>query len=491
MLFMSRRRLSGPTVFILNTLSIVILLYVSLYVLKRTGLFTQQLEKSPSDEICPARCLNDDLAAEPITVETTPTSDYSVVEATPTLKPWDTSHYVKGTPGPNFRDNLLRDKSYLTAWCLGGFTNLFMCQVNTIYLGIISDRIPVIPPFSPSHHVSDEAGIIAFGDVFNLTRLRDFLQSPIIEWCDIKTPLEKLGDPAASWEKLGCWSVKSRNEADPSPDYNFARSLALDLSYTRVPDKMYHTSALNEPHTNFWNLASLIYPVQPAFGDQTFPLLKASAKGEREPPDRHLTCIDTMYYVGSGADSFEWFRPWSPAWRTVGKQLRFTDHMEQLGKQYAAKVFDVAPNELPPFIAVHVRHGDFKGNCWATDNVKECYADLAAFVRRVEEMQAELREKLGLDVIHVLISTDEKDEEFWEEVDYLGWGYVDHEQEGTVKTYGEWYRPIIDIVIHSLAVGFVGTDGSTLSLVSSKRVEAWNNGVTQMVKWGFAGADNH
>lgn len=88
-------------------------------------------------------------------------------------------------------------------------------------------------------------------------------------------------------------------------------------------------------------------------------------------------------------------------------------------------------------------------------------------------------------------SLDEKDEEFWEEVDDLGWGYIDHEQEGTIKKYGEWYGPIIDIVIHSLAVGFVGTDGSTLSLVSHRRVEDWNSGVTRMVKWGYAGADNH
>ncbi|KAG7446668.1 uncharacterized protein BT62DRAFT_932112 [Guyanagaster necrorhizus] len=487
---MSRRRLSGPAVFILNTISIVILLYISLYLLKKTGVFKQQLEQAPRDDVCPSRCLNDDLAVESTIVDATTTS-YSAVEPKPTLKPWDSSYYVRGTPGTNFRDNLLRDKSYLTAWCLGGFTNLFMGQTNLIYLGLISDRIPVLPPFSPSHHISDDAGVIAFGDVFNLTHLRDVLQFPVIEWSDIKTPLKKLGDPSASWEGLGCWSVRSRDVDDASPDYNFARALALDASYTRVPDQMYRSSDFDEGHTNFWNLASLIYPVQPAFGDQTFPLLKVSPKGEKRPPDRHLACFDTLYYVGTGADSFEWTRPWSPAWRTVGKHLRFTDHMQKLGKEYAARVFDVAPNQLPPFIAVHVRHGDFKGNCWATEVIKECYADLAAFVRRVEEVQEELREKLGLDVIHIIISTDEKDEDFWEEVDYLGWGYVDHEQEGTVKTYGEWYGPIIDIVIHSLAVGFVGTDGSTLSLVSGKRVEDWNNGVTRTVKWGYAGADNH
>ncbi len=103
MLFMSRRRLSGTAVFILNTLSTVVLLYVSLYVLKKTGVFRQQSEETLSDEICPASCLNDDLTAESTAVETTPTSYYSAVEAKPTAKPWDSKYYVRGTPGPNFR----------------------------------------------------------------------------------------------------------------------------------------------------------------------------------------------------------------------------------------------------------------------------------------------------------------------------------------------------------------------------------------------------
>ncbi len=124
-----------------------------------------------------------------------------------------------------------------------------------------------------------------------------------------------------------------------------------------------------------------------------------------------------------------------------------------------------------------MRHGDFKGNCWATDVIKECYADLGGIceARRRDASRAAREVWFGCDSCHhihrcVLVtpwlttllscsSLDEKDEEFWEEVDDLGWGYIDHEQEGTIKKYGEWYGPIIDIVIHSLAVGFVGTDG--------------------------------
>ena len=36
-------------------------------------------------------------------------------------------------------------------------------------------------------------------------------------------------------------------------------------------------------------------------------------------------------------------------------------------------------------------------------------------------------------------------------------------------------------VVHSMAVGFVGTHGSTFSLVGARRVEDWNNGYTTMI----------
>jgi hypothetical protein len=54
-----------------------------------------------------------------------------------------------------------------------------------------------------------------------------------------------------------------------------------------------------------------------------------------------------------------------------------------------------------------------------------------------------------------------------------------------LNKYGEWYAPVVDIAAQSLGVGFVGTKESTVSLVSSRRVQDWNNGVVKMVSfWG-------
>ena len=49
----------------------------------------------------------------------------------------------------------------------------------------------------------------------------------------------------------------------------------------------------------------------------------------------------------------------------------------------------------------------------------------------------------------------------------------------------------MDPILHSLAIGFVGTETSTYSLLSKHRVQEWNGGVIRTVKWGHKGADDH
>jgi hypothetical protein len=46
---------------------------------------------------------------------------------------------------------------------------------------------------------------------------------------------------------------------------------------------------------------------------------------------------------------------------------------------------------------------------------------------------------------------------------------------------GSWYPVVIDIVVQSYALGLVGTEDSTFSLVSQLRVLDWNGGVVRSV----------
>lgn len=53
------------------------------------------------------------------------------------------------------------------------------------------------------------------------------------------------------------------------------------------------------------------------------------------------------------------------------------------------------------------------------------------------------------------------------------------------------YPLLIDAVIQSGGIGFVGTDRSTMSILARRRVEAWHGGITRTVLWGHVGADDH
>ena len=154
-----------------------------------------------------------------------------------------------------------------------------------------------------------------------------------------------------------------------------------------------------------------------------------------------------------------------------------------------------------------MRHGDF-GN-WCTGiPVEECFASIPVIARRVREVQEELSVKFpGMNVRHVVMTSDERDEAWWDLVKAQGWYRLDHSN--TATQYGRWfvlpfltpllrtspvavrYPVIIDAVVQSKGMGFVGTDRSTFSILARRRVEDWQRGATRTVKWGFKGADDH
>lgn len=108
------------------------------------------------------------------------------------------------------------------------------------------------------------------------------------------------------------------------------------------------------------------------------------------------------------------------------------------------------------------------------------------------------------------MTSDEHDEKWWAEVTAQGWVRMDHAKFRTEELYGKWcvlpplvcsrvsqahdygrYPVILDAAIQAAGVGIVGTDRSTFSILSRRRVLDWNEGVARMVKWGRKGADDH
>ena len=155
-----------------------------------------------------------------------------------------------------------------------------------------------------------------------------------------------------------------------------------------------------------------------------------------------------------------------------------------------------------------MRHGDF-GN-WCDGNpIEECFAPISVIARRVREVQEELSIKYsGMNARHVIMTSDERDETWWDLVKAQGWYRLDHSN--TAAQYGRWfvllflfplmrtsppvvvrYPVIVDAVVQSKGMGFVGTDRSTFSIFARRRVEDWQRGATRTVKWGYKGADDH
>lgn len=165
------------------------------------------------------------------------------------------------------------------------------------------------------------------------------------------------------------------------------------------------------------------------------------------------------------------------------------------------------PNPFPPFIAVHSRRNDFDAFCAKDSNGKPdvvgCFTPLSTYAEAVSEIRSELiRENPALsevDIPVILFSDEPKhmnawfknryhrpegfSEGFWKEVDVLRWKVLDHELRDlrTNERLGMWYPILIDSVVMSHAVGFVGTKKSTFSLMPAKRVEGWWKGPVRMV----------
>lgn len=89
------------------------------------------------------------------------------------------------------------------------------------------------------------------------------------------------------------------------------------------------------------------------------------------------------------------------------------------------------------YITIHVRHGDF-GN-WCNGNpLEECFASIPVIARRIREVQEELSIKYpGMNVKHVVMTSDERDETWWDLVKAQGWYRLDHSN--TATQYGRWF----------------------------------------------------
>jgi hypothetical protein len=86
-------------------------------------------------------------------------------------------------------------------------------------MALITDRVPIIPMFTPSH-IGGHVPPINFGDVFDVPRLRKALGKPVLEWHQVKDQNNAVVD------ELGCWSVwQSVQAREGSPRFSVVPDL--------------------------------------------------------------------------------------------------------------------------------------------------------------------------------------------------------------------------------------------------------------------------
>ncbi|KAJ7729241.1 hypothetical protein DFH07DRAFT_850334 [Mycena maculata] len=399
------------------------------------------------------------------------------------VDPFDPLEWLNGPPALSYKDNLQKHTKYITSWgSSAGWTNDVISFINLIYLGLITDRVTILPVFM-STHLPGHAPALMFGDVFNISRLRTALEKPVLEWREVKQSDSPILDD------IGCWNVwESSQYNDLGPRHsNVPWKLNLDVSYTKTPYwiKMIPNFE-HDQHCTFWSLAALAFPA--GRKANLVPALPSFQHRLSLPPDDHLLCYDFLYYVAA-QEPFEIALDYSPAWRYVGQYMRWTDPLVKLADEYVRRTLGVDATEpIPPFISIHARRDDFQG--WCGDfTLDECFAPLEVINRRVQEVKAELFQRKAIMVHHIIITSDEKDKKWWAQVARYGWVSPDHRQ--TEERYGIWYPVLIDAVIQSQGIGFVGTDRSTMSILAARRVESWRDGAVRFVLWGRPGADDH
>ncbi|KAJ7854740.1 hypothetical protein B0H14DRAFT_3865460 [Mycena olivaceomarginata] len=172
----------------------------------------------------------------------------------------------------------------------------------------------------------------------------------------------------------------------------------------------------------------------------------ASGAQSRAPTVTHSSAGSSLARRGSSRSTWGW-------WRGYGC-CRFSMHISGAHSESLP---------APPFrpcvlsfsspclysihrTAIHVRRGDFAGWCPTTQPVDECFAPLSTYARRVEEVREELQRTRGIEVQRVVLTSDETNATWWEEVAAYGWHRVDHSttaarpREGGAKEVGEVSR---------------------------------------------------
>jgi len=375
------------------------------------------------------------------------------------------------------------------------------------------------PSLIPVHIDGPPTNISLF---YDLPRFFHLTSIPALEMSQLKLPTSP---DKSQQEDFPCWSVQESTVGFPNfeaisfdmhglyvhhwplPGHTFARGAGgFDLSFDSLRIWDSSPSAKDD-----WinKVRQEFLPQKKLPQDPEKELVKEGGKDNMKDgfhthdapsPTDQVVAFDNSLFLGpimfSPLDLSPSTSPLEPtlagegtSWTSIGQHLHFTPHISSIANQYLMSIFSVSsPSQIPPFISIHLRRGDFEEFTGSYTSLDKYSLALSRLIPRLQSrlsspssfsgpsrLSFHPKSKLPASEYPVLCTTDESSSSpFIQEVLKKGWKIVDHSQEtgfGTKENLGGWYPTLVDMKILSMGKGFVGTDRSTYTHLAGLRVK--------------------
>lgn len=194
-------------------------------------------------------------------------------------------------------------------------------------------------------------------------------------------------------------------------------------------------------------------------------------------PENQLACVDQVYWCYTHPLRRDLHGEWHAGdgvWSNIGVHMRFQPGLVRLAQDYLRHLFGISlahPDApLPEYMALHIRRGDFN-DLW-TNLTPRDYAYRAAQV--LKEARS-----MGTQVERIVVTTDETDPEWLNQLRAIGFLIVDHVAARTGERLNWWMPTLIDSVILAQAKVLLGNPASTSELTFHLATEGSFMGVLQ------------
>ncbi|SCV73350.1 BQ2448_7276 [Microbotryum intermedium] len=443
-------------------------------------------------------------------------------------RPSKLHYFTHATPQEKFWDQLRPGRRYLTAFTFGGHSNQMLGIQKLLYLAKVTSRVPIVPTMIPDHFAGFPADFTKFYDLdrfYRETGIPAFVMSGIKpgdnNWQS--QPIEEIAR-----EHLGCWSVQeavvgyANGFGHTLVHHNFGVNLwalpeltkaiggneiAFDAMRMFDFDKLARSTWLDKVKREMLpqKETEAILPITDSEGRAN------NTKDTFNPvsgvlPNDKVLCFDNTMFLGaiefSEEEEVEQGRSVPQpeprltgediTWQEVGQHIFFNTEVREMASKYLVHLFEVAsPAEMPPYISVHLRRGDFAAFAGG-------YTKLEGYLMGIKRIQAKLQSRIddlqswqspgkrhfkprsGSKVIDFpIVATTDEDmgSDLVRQIRGLGWKVVDHDAMQTIETKGPWWLTVLDMAILAGGSGFIGTERSTYSYMTGLRVKYWQGGV--------------